>query len=936
MRRAAPVFRSRLARRVFLLFVIGALVPILVTSLVSYAHTRSILRDQQAARLRDFSQTYALAVLQRIETAQAAISLAQDAGPGALRSVAERPDWAPFVRTVAVYRPDNRWESLRGSGVFPLPTADVEPWLASGRTWMTMTMRRNADGGANIVLVDRPRGRGDSLVYHELDAQYVFGNAQQLPYATGIQVATDSGVRLYQVQAGEEHPGEADETSSASWELLLKPRFATEPWIVTASEHRDVDGSPATLTFFFPLGLVAAVLLVLLLSATQIRRILVPLEALLEATRRVAQRNFEAHVTIRSGDEFEELAHSFNRMSDSLRQQFAALQALSEIDRLIVASPEVESILQSLLRHVRTVAGCKCASVILMDADEQQHGRIYIDDGTDAKDQPVLRVAFDPAVDAPRVIEGGMLLELSPGAVPPAYAAHLVERDVRWAVVHPARGKGGLVAILALGYETAPDESSGHRDFTRDFADRLAVALTNFEREEQLYTQAHYDELTGLPNRQLLKQRLAQEVALADGAGELTALLYVDLDNFKRVNDTLGHGAGDELLNVVARRLVSCTKQSDTVARLGGDEFVMIVPRLSTPDLAMRIAERVLAQLGEPLTIGAREYHVRASIGIAICPTDGNSIEELLKNADTAMYRAKEDGRGRITYFEPHMNAKAIERWALETGLHRALQARQFVLHYQPQFNLHTGAMSGAEALIRWQCPIKGQRPPAEFIPAAEETGLIVDIGAWALSEACEQYKRWRAEGITVPQLAINVCADQLRQANFVQQVKEALLHADMPPWALELEITESVLLTDDPRTAQCLHALVALGVKLALDDFGTGYSSMSYLRRHPVHVIKVDRSFISDIPENPEAAAIATAIVAMARSLRKQTVAEGVETAAQLEFLKSLGCDSAQGYFFAKPVPADQLSRFVSDHRRRVEETIRMPAMKMSRAGRG
>lgn len=280
------------------------------------------------------------------------------------------------------------------------------------------------------------------------------------------------------------------------------------------------------------------------------------------------------------------------------------------------------------------------------------------------------------------------------------------------------------------------------------------------------------------------------------------------------------------------------------------------------------------------------------------------------------------------------MNARALERWSLETGLHRALQSRQFVLHYQPQFNLHSGGMSGAEALIRWNCPTRGQRPPSEFIPAAEETGIIVDLGAWVLSEACDQYRRWQEQGVTVPRLGINVCADQLRQTDFVAQVKAALLRADMPPWALELEITESVLLTGDGRSAQALNELVALGVKLALDDFGTGYSSMSYLRRHPVDVIKIDRSFITDIPENPEAAAIATAIVAMARSLHKETVAEGIETAAQLGFLKSLGCDSGQGYFFAKPLPADELARFVTDQRSQVEQTIRLPTL-LSRIGR-
>jgi predicted signal transduction protein with EAL and GGDEF domain len=360
-------------------------------------------------------------------------------------------------------------------------------------------------------------------------------------------------------------------------------------------------------------------------------------------------------------------------------------------------------------------------------------------------------------------------------------------------------------------------------------------------------------------------------------------------------------------------------RQRDLVARLGGDEFVVIVGALPGPAEASKIAERILAELATPLEIGAREYQARASIGIALYPGDGTTLEDLLKNADTAMYRAKEEGRGRATFFEPHMNERALERWSLETGLHRALQTRQFVLHYQPQFHLLSGGLSGVEALIRW-----GERSPSEFIPVAEDCGLIVDIGAWVLEEACKQYGLWRAAGVKVPQMGVNVSAEQLRRMEFVDSVREALLRNDMPPWALELELTEGVLLSNDERTASTLAALVELGVSLALDDFGTGYSSLSYLRRYPVQVIKIDRSFVSDIPKNPDASAIASTVIAMARTLRKRTVAEGIETLAQLEYLRERGCDTGQGYLFAKALPADELARLVSEQGSPIEDTIR------------
>jgi EAL domain-containing protein (putative c-di-GMP-specific phosphodiesterase class I) len=313
-----------------------------------------------------------------------------------------------------------------------------------------------------------------------------------------------------------------------------------------------------------------------------------------------------------------------------------------------------------------------------------------------------------------------------------------------------------------------------------------------------------------------------------------------------------------------------------------------------------------------PVSIREREFQTRASIGIAIYPGDGASPEELLKNADTAMYRAKDDGRGRATFFEANMNERAQERWSLETGLHRALQLRQFILHYQPQFDLTSGVVNGAEALIRWVHPVQGQRPPTQFIPAAEESGLIADIGEWVLNEACEQFQRWQRAGTNVPRISINVSPGQLRHKQFTNQVRDALIRFGVPPWALELEITESVLLAGEQQTTQTLGGLTQLGVGIALDDFGTGYSSLSYLRRFPVDVIKIDRSFVSDIPDNPDACAIARAVVAMAQSLRKATTAEGIETVAQLEFLRSLGCDSGQGYLYSKALPADELAQLL------------------------
>lgn len=425
--------------------------------------------------------------------------------------------------------------------------------------------------------------------------------------------------------------------------------------------------------------------------------------------------------------------------------------------------------------------------------------------------------------------------------------------------------------------------------------------------------QAYYDTLTHLPNRLLFKDRLDQEMARSMRSGHPLGLLYIDLDHFKRINDSLGHGAGDELLQIVATRLREAVKEIDTVARLGGDEFVIIMPQLANPESSVAlVAERILTELSKPIQVRGQDCFISASIGVTLFPQDGHTAEELIKNADATMYRAKKQGRSRALFFESHMNTRAMQRWSLQTGLHRALQARQFTLHYQPQVELKGGALGSAEALIRWNSPNRGQRVSADFIPVAEQSGLILEIGDWALNEACRQYAQWRREGEAPPRLALNISAEQLRQRNFLDSVRNALIRSDVPPWALELEFQESALLADLQRTGSILAELADLGVRLAVDDFGAGLSSVSCLRHYPIEVVKIDRSLVNGVLHDANAAAMSHALILMARSLGKQTVAEGVESEAELEYLKSIGCDFVQGYFLGRPMPAEDFLQFM------------------------
>jgi diguanylate cyclase (GGDEF)-like protein len=443
--------------------------------------------------------------------------------------------------------------------------------------------------------------------------------------------------------------------------------------------------------------------------------------------------------------------------------------------------------------------------------------------------------------------------------------------------------------------------------------------------ERRLATLANYDALTRLPNRNFFSERLANLIARASRSGQPIALLFLDLDNFKIVNDTLGHHLGDSLLKAVAERVRGCVRAGDSVCRLGGDEFTIILEELKTADLAGQVAAKVVAALSQPFLLRDNEVYVTCSIGISVYPRDGRDAATLIKSGDTAMYHAKERGKNTFQFFSPDMNDRAIKRLTIETGLRQALERSEFLLYYQPQIDLASGEVVGAEALLRWNRAGLGVVGPGEFIPVAEETGMIVPIGEWILWSACSQANLWQQSDNAV-RVSVNLSARQFREPGFVRTIANVLEETRLDPTLLELELTESVLMEDVDGAIAKAQDLRAMGVLLSIDDFGTGYSSMSYLKRFPINEIKIDRSFISDIPANADDAAITTAIVAMARGLAVEVVAEGVETQQQIDFLTALGCHRAQGFYIGRALPAAEFEerlrqrrsgrRWIPDHR--------------------
>jgi diguanylate cyclase (GGDEF)-like protein/PAS domain S-box-containing protein len=421
---------------------------------------------------------------------------------------------------------------------------------------------------------------------------------------------------------------------------------------------------------------------------------------------------------------------------------------------------------------------------------------------------------------------------------------------------------------------------------------------------------AQHDALTHLPNRLLLKDRVVQAIGRAARHGTRVALMFLDLDRFKHVNDSLGHAIGDKLLQNVAGRLLGCVRASDTVCRQGGDEFVVLLPEIDEGAQAARVADKILSAVALPYVIDAHELHISMSAGISVYPDDAKDAEAMSKNADSAMYHAKEQGRNNFQFFTPELNTRVQARATMESNLRRALRRDEFILHYQPKVCLRTGNVIGAEALLRWRHPELGLILPDRFIGVAEEAGMIVPIGQWVVRAVCEQLGAWIAAGRRPLPIAINVSGAQVRDKGFMQDLRYACNVSDVQPELIELELTESVLMQDAPTTAEMLRALKSMGLRLSIDDFGTGYSSLSYLKRFPIDALKIDRSFVRDISEDPDDAAIVSAIISMAKSLKQEVVAEGVETQAQLDFLRQRQCDQMQGYLFSKPITAQALAQ--------------------------
>ncbi|HNE13075.1 MAG TPA: EAL domain-containing protein [Accumulibacter sp.] len=504
----------------------------------------------------------------------------------------------------------------------------------------------------------------------------------------------------------------------------------------------------------------------------------------------------------------------------------------------------------------------------------------------------------------------------------PAETATLIQQHIDNAV-----SQGSLQSVV---YKLPLADGVHHYEgrIAPNGSDKVVIVVRDITaqklNEDRIRRLAYFDTLTGMPNRQSFLERLDSELLRASRNKRRVALLFLDLDGFKRINDTLGHTVGDYLLQAVAERMKEKLRTSDFIsrpalddsslhfARLGGDEFTVVLPDVDEVQTVSLVAARLQALLSQPFVIGNQDITVTSSIGIAIFPADGEDGATLLKHADTAMYHAKDQGRNNWQMYDQSLTTRTSARLALESDIRKGLERGEFYLLYQPQVNAESGEIVGVEALIRWQHPEHGIVSPAQFIPVAEESGLIVPMGEWVLNEACSQIVRWQARAVHAPRVAVNISARQLRSANFLDKVATTIAATGIAPERLELELTESILMDPEARQVQGLYRLRQLGVHFSIDDFGTGYSSLSYIKRFPIGMLKIDQSFVRGLPDSINDAGIATAVIAMARNMQLEVIAEGVETPAQLDFLRQAQCPKVQGYLFSRPLPADEAEKLL------------------------
>lgn len=899
----SPHLASRVGRRLFALFLVAALLPLGGLAIFAYVRVGEMLVDIHDRQLRQDSKALGMSFVQELNWRARLFQreLARDS---------EHP-----------HLPEG-FLGMTRLAVAPQVTPGQAHHLAQGK----VLLRLSPTEEAGMLLGSATEG---GFWFARLDLASLWRNDAVPEY----YCVFDTGRWPLYCSPGMRPPPEEFLTPDASgtapasfgwrldgepflgslWQARLMAGYAHPGLMVVVAEPESIlhAGLRPFRLIFAAISLLAFSL-ALLLASNQIRRTLRPLDRLLDGTRALSSGNFSARVEVSGGDEFAMLAHSFNRMSDALRGRFHTLQMLTDLDRVILGTSDMDDVIDSVMRHIHRALPCDGAGILRIHGEGG--GRLHVP-GTDGRssarayDCPDVP-GFLPADDTPTwhvVHEGDQAMQDCL-----AHMAPEAGEKLRRVCVFPVRGGARLEALLVLAWKSPPAEADEIVKTGLVLADRLAVAAANIAWSEKLYHQGHFDALTDLPNRVLLRERAELALARARKEGRAVGLLIVDLDGFKQVNDSLGHSAGDVLLRECARRLGAIAHPGATVARAGGDEFILLLPDLCRDEAIHGLDEQARAihrALGEPMMLLEHRIVSLASVGIALAPDDAADFEALFKAADAALHESKQGKPGSHGFYSRRLNEQIQERFEMMQALRAAIENDEFLLHYQPKVQARTGRIVGAEALIRWNSPARGLVPPGRFLSLLAEMGRESWLAEWVMTRACAQMEEWDRQKLQAIPVSINLSPANFAEPGLVARAVRLLERHRLAPGRLEFEILEATVANESPAIRATLLDVREAGIGIALDDFGTGYSSLVYLTQLPANVLKLDRAFILDLATDPRQQSIVGGIIDLAHGLGFKIVAEGVEEEIQRELLVRMGCEMIQGYLFGRPVPAAEFA---------------------------
>ena len=925
MRISKNLFNSKVSQRIAMLLFIAAFIPATLMTFLSDKKVTDLVTAYEHKLLIEESRSYALSVFSNLTFARNRVedAIQDNQAIDYMSSFTVHSGLSEYSQfnSVAKVLPDGTIADSNSEITIPQDVLRASKKNKKNKAHILILPNSNGWPSINFLIRDNNNKSNTAIYLFELNSNYLWGEKSYYPSDKNLcvyQISNDIQTSLF---CSNDYKAKNNATNSspvniANWELFLNGEFNSDPWLfeinrltpISSTHIKEFVGSKAYIGVA-----ILSLLIVGLLSLIQIRRTMVPLEKLIKSAKNITSGKFSnVQVDVDGSSEFSDLADAFNSMSSHIEHQLDTMESFSIIDKEIASKVDIEHAIQLVMKRMQVLAPNSMLLVAYLEEESANEVQCSCTvSGHEALSTIRLSLPVKEINAIKRYNQGQVKQSnLTNTFIHERLMAELGANNM-WTL--PVFWQGEMCAFVSVGSKAVLNEHQEIWGEFRDLASRIGIVISAHERDQKLLLEAQYDSLTGLPNRILLQDRLKLAMEHSDHTGKPMWIIFIDLDRFKVINDSLGHTLGDKLLVEIGNRLLAETRDTDTVARFGGDEFVIVLSGDAGENIQLSVLNRIMDSIAEPAHINNHELINTCSIGISVYPTDGKNAETLIKNADIAMYRAKEMGRNNYQFFTQSLNDKASERMQIISLLRRAIEHDELSLHYQPKVDLRTNNVVGLEALLRWNNATLGNVSPAKFIPIAEEAGLIIPIGEWVLQTACKQMAIWQKSGLGNLLMSVNLSARQLQQNNLIEKIKSTLVKTGLNAEFLELELTESMLMDSSHNFVSDLHAIKALGIQLSVDDFGTGFSNRSYLQTLPIDTLKIDKSFIDIITFNTKKAPIVDTIISLAKNMNLKIVAEGVETSEQALYLKKQDCDQIQGYYFSKPLPANAMRELLA-----------------------